>query len=208
MVYRLEKLISSGEKATKDLGILSNMISNAENVHGILGELFNLENEQNWRANHHILYRRETNKTCEFIVRSDVEIDMNKAKELGFSVKTEKEVPMTGVVKIRLAAATFRTEKGSSSRNRKAIKLQDDRINWIKYKLSSKGECEVYDVNEVGKVMNFMSHKDTANGQVMLEGYDYEVSLKVKDSEGFKKLVENGVGPNKNYGFGMIVCSE
>ena len=204
--YVIEKIISTNN-TMNDVNTLSELVSNSESVHKILGELFNVADYNDWRSKNNILYRKVMNSTCKFIVQSDVEIDMSKAKKLGFSVnKVSRTVKNGDVVTVKLAVSPFR--KTGKSKSRTAIKIMEERVDWIKDNLAHDGACEVLDITEMNEVMSYMAHSEDARGSAMLMGRDYQVKIRIKNVEAFDKLRRRGIGPCKNYGFGLIDMAE
>jgi len=200
--YIIEKIISNNN-TMNDMNMLTELITNSESVHKILGELFSVGTENDWRSKNNILYRKVMNSTCKFIVQSDIEIDMNQAKKLGFSVnKVDKTVKNGDVITIELAVSPFR--KNGENKNRTVIKTTEERIEWLKNKLSHNDECEVIEITEMNEIMNYMAHSEDAKGSAMLLGRDYQAKIRIKDAEAFNQIRRSGIGPCKNYGFGLI----
>ena len=205
--YVIEKIISTNN-TMNDVNTLSELISNSESVHKILGELFNVADCNDWRSKNNILYRKVMNSTCKFIVQSDVEIDMTKAKKLGFSVQNthSHNVKNGETVSFKLAVSPFKTD--GKNRKRLAIKTPDEREAWLRNKLTHNGECNVLEITELNEILNPMSHAEAVKGSGTLFGRDYFVVARIDDADAFNKLRRKGIGPCKNYGFGLIAVTE
>ena len=191
-----------------DVNTLSELVSNSESVHKILGELFNVTDCNDWRSKNNILYRKVMNSTCKFIVQSDVEIDMTKAKKLGFSVQNldSHNVKNGEIVSFKIAVSPFKTD--GKNRKRLAIKTPEEREAWLRNKLTYNGECNVLEITELNEILSPMSHTEAGKGSGTLFGRDYSVTVRIKDVEAFDKLRRTGIGPCKNYGFGLIAVDE
>ena len=103
---------------------------------------------------------------------------------------------------IMLDVAPFR--KDGEHKTKRIIKEQNGRIAWLTNKLTHNNECEIKSISELSQVMNYMEHKDKTKGALMLTGYRYSIDVIVKDTVGFTELVSKGIGPQKNYGFGLM----
>jgi len=65
------------------------------------------------------------------------------------------------------------------------------------------------------KVLNFTSisdpyllYKEKNGQQSSFNTIDFEGHLKITDSDLFKQAYENGIGPSKNYGYGMLILDK
>ena len=202
-LYKLEKTISNNY-TMKDIHSLNGLMTNADNIHHLLGKLFNISNEENWRTKYNILYKTDTESTFKLIIQSDVQIDKKLVEQNGFKLLSENEVTIKDNQKLtlRLTVSPFRKDGGQKTK--RIIKTTEERIAWLKNKLTHNGECITNEINELGQTMIYMEHPDKLKGATMLYGYRYEINLTVKDKEGFLKLVQTGIGPQKNYGFGLL----
>lgn len=202
-LYVLEKTLSN-EYTMADITELNKLMTNSDNIHHLLGKLFNVNNEENWRSKYNILYKVDTSTTFKLKVKSDIQIDKKVALENKIKVLDEKEISIKNnqEITVKLEVSPFRKDGGQ--KNKKIIKTTKERKDWLKNKLTYNGECEVKEINELGQVAKYMEHPDKLKGAAMLNGFSYEIKLTVRDAEGFKKLMQIGVGPQKAYGFGLL----
>lgn len=203
-LYTVERVMSSNYTMA-DIQDLNKLMTNSDNIHHLLGKLFNVNKEENWRSKYNILYRVDDSTTFKLIIKSDKEIDKQAVAANNCRVLSEKNLTVKNgdSLKVQLAVAPFRRAEGQSKK--KIIKTTDERIAWLINKLTHNNECIVKAINEDHMVMQYMEHPDKAKGSVMLAGYNYTVDLTVKDADGFLKLMQTGIGPQKNYGFGLMV---
>lgn len=64
---------------------------------------------------------------------------------------------------------------------------------------------EIESVSEVAPVKVQASHSKERGGSIHLNGYHYQGVLRITDKALFKEAVRSGVGPEKAYGFGMLM---
>lgn len=202
--YIIEKTLPKNYTSA-DIIELNDLLLNAEKVHKLLGKLFNTEKEANWRKKYNILYRQlESGK---WFVSSEKEISDTMAEQLAVKV-TPVNMPKLNVgspISFKLALSPFRPDKANGGK-RKRIKDRNERIDWLKQKLTYNGECEVLSINEFDLINRYMEHEDENKGKVALTGYEYTLALKIKDLDKFTTLMNEGIGPCKNYGYGLLTA--
>lgn len=201
MLYIIEKILPKNY-GLDDVIEINDLLINAEKVHKLLGKLFNTEKESNWREKYNILYR-QLKESGKWIVQSDIPICEENARKLSiiFNKVSEKNLSPNMSLALKVKVAPFKPDENGK---RKKIKLREDRFNWLKQKFTYNDECEVLTITEFNPSIQYMEHEDTLKGKAALTGYDYSISVKIKDLDGFKKLLQKGIGPCKNYGFGLI----
>lgn len=202
-LYEIEKIIPQ-IPSPEDITMLTDILSNAEEMHIILGQLFGVSGVKNWRADNNILYMRVDGSTAKFIVQSDIPIDKQMTEKMKFKVtdKNMSTVRENNTVKLKLCVSTFRYDR---NKNRKIfIRTLEDRIKWIKGKFAKAGAGNVTSCIEVHPVMNYMAHKLVQNSAEMLRGFVYEIQLEITDTDAFIDLLRKGIGPSKAYGFGLV----
>lgn len=196
-LYEISKL---SQNTVEDRIKLIELLENEEVVHCMLGRIFGVDTEENWRSKYNILYRKLP-MPCTWIIQSDIPINDKCAKEEGIKVTKKNILPLGRKCVINLTVSPYCKQK---SQNRVKIKTEEDRISWIKSKLSDGQACRIISCNENNMVQFYMAHKDESKGSLMLNGYDYSLEIEVLDNNAFNEIVKTGVGPSKAYGFGMV----
>ena len=202
-LYTIEKTLSNNYTMS-DIQSLNGLMTNADNIHHLLGKLFNVDKEENWRSKYNILYKTNTESTFKLVIKSDIQISKEAINDNGFKLLSEKEIDIKDNQKIALSITVSPFRKDGGQKTKRIIKTTEERIAWLKNKLTHNGECIINEINEINQNMNYMEHPDKLKGAVMLCGYNYKISLTVKDKDGFLKLIQTGIGPQKNYGFGLL----
>ena len=202
-LYTIERELSSNY-TMNDIQELNKLITNSDNIHHLLGKLFRVEKEKNFRSIYNILYKIDDSTTFKLIIKSDKEIDKKQITDNKFRLLSEKEITIKNndELTIDIDVAPFRKDGGKAKK--KIIKTADERIAWLKNKFTYNNECIIKSIKENHPVMRYMEHKDKSNGSTMMTGYNYTITIKVKDTDKFTELVQKGVGPQKTYGFGLM----
>lgn len=202
-LYTVEKELSNNY-TMDDIQELNKLMTNSDNIHHLLGKLFNVDKEENFRSKYNILYKVDTTTTFKLIIKSDIPMDKEQVTKNKIKILSEEKISFKNgqELSIMLDAAPFR--KDGEHKTKRIIKEQNDRVSWLTNKLTHNNECEIKSINEVSQVMNYMEHKDKTKGALMLTGYRYSIDIIIKDSVGFTELVSKGIGPQKNYGFGLM----
>lgn len=202
-LYTVEKELSSNY-TMNDIQELNKLMTNSDNIHHLLGNLFNVDKEENFRSKYNILYKVDTTTTFKLIIKSDIPMNKEQAAKSKIKILSEDKVSFKNgqELSIMLDVAPFR--KDGEHKTKRIIKEQNGRIAWLTNKLTHNNECEIKSISELSQVMNYMEHKDKTKGALMLTGYRYNINVVVKDSIGFTELVSKGIGPQKNYGFGLV----
>lgn len=202
-LYTVEKELSSNY-TMDDIQELNKLMTNSDNIHHLLGNLFNVDKEENFRSKYNILYKVDTTTTFKLIIKSDIPMDRESAAKNKIKILSEDKISFKNgqELSIMLDVAPFR--KDGEHKTKRVIKEKTDRIAWLTNKLTHNNECEIKGINEISQVMNYMEHKDKTKGALMMTGYRYSINVIIKDSIGFTELVSKGIGPQKNYGFGLV----
>ena len=195
----LYEISKSFPKTTEENASLIQLLTNAEEVHCMLGRIFNVATEENWRSNYNILYR-QSSIAGSWLVQSDIEIDKNAAKKENINYE-QKSLKYGNKLQVKLIVSPY---KKQDSQKRKYIKTRDERLDWIKLKFADKKACNVISCVEEHSIQTYMAHKDAAKGCETLRGYEYTIDIDILDKNQFDDIVKCGIGPSKSYGFGMV----
>ncbi len=202
-LYEMEKLISQDNTA-KDIQILTNILSNAEHMHIILGELFGVAGTTSWRKEKNILFKKCQGSTAKFLVKSDIPVLQEKATEYNFKV-TELNKPQIkngNTYTLYMDISPFKSNGAVGHKT--MIRDVQDRKSWLSKKFEDAGACIVNGCEEMLPIQHYMEHLlDTRNAQ-MLHGFTYKLNVTVHNEDVFEQIVKTGVGPGKAYGFGLV----
>ena len=200
--YEIEKTLPVNFNAV-DVQQLGNIITNVENIHRVLGILFGVNKEVNWRQKYNILFKVLNITTCKLFVKSDIPIDRNICADYKFIVREKflKEIKNGDILNIDIVVSPF---KKNNSKNRVYIKDNSLKELWLKNKFEFGGESLVTDCKKIEDVCYNMLHEDDSKGGTMLLGVRYQLQIKVLDKDKFENLIKSGIGPTKSYGFGLL----
>ena len=202
-LYEIEKLISQNN-AAKDIQMLTDLLSNVEHMHVILGELFGVAGTPAWRKANNILFKKCQGSTAKFLVQSDIPVIKEKAREYNFKVTELKnaQIKNGGTYTLYMEISPFKSN--GTVGHKTMIRDRQDRKDWLSKKFEATGACTVDDCEEILPVLHYMEHLlDKQNAQ-MLHGFTYKLNVTVHNEDTFKQIVNTGVGPGKAYGFGLV----
>lgn len=94
-----------------------------------------------------------------------------------------------------------------NSHNSRRILLRDpeDRRKWMSRKLES-GGCLLLDNIEGTEQISYI--RKQGSSPFVLNGFHYSGILQITDPEKFGKLISAGIGPERAYGYGMLLVTE
>lgn len=95
-------------------------------------------------------------------------------------------------------------EEGKKNSRRVILDSVDERVAWLSKKGVQYG-YEIESVTEVAPVKAQAYHAEDRGGIMHLNGYHYQGVLRITDKVLFKEAIRTGVGPEKAYGFGMLL---
>ena len=204
--YIIEKQI--GSDMLTDLGHITSLVENINNVHHLLSSLFDVKDVEGWRSKHNILYYVEFKNGYRLHIKSDKEINKKEVAANNFKILSEFEYDFKDgdVIEVNILVSPFRKKEGENKRT--YIQEENDRIEWLKYKFERReGICKVVDIAEGEKYKTHMCHDVKDKGETTLLGINYRMKVNVHDAVALKEVMCAGIGSEKNYGFGMArVC--
>ena len=95
---------------------------------------------------------------------------------------------------------------GGNSR-RRVLRTQDERLAWLARKGEQNGFALVQAQESVGEKSSAV-HTEEKGGRLYLDCYRYSGTLLILDAERFRQAVQNGIGPGKAYGLGMLLLKK
>lgn len=96
-------------------------------------------------------------------------------------------------------------ETGKNSR-RRILKTEEERLAWMERKAAQNGFALVQ-MQELETVGFTGKHSQEQGGRMSWNAYHYTGILEIRDAEAFRKAMEQGIGPEKAYGLGMILLA-
>lgn len=96
-------------------------------------------------------------------------------------------------------------ETGKNSR-RRILKTEEERLAWMERKAAQNGFALVQ-MQELETVGFSGKHSQEQGGRMSWNAYHYTGILEIRDAEAFRKAMEQGIGPEKAYGLGMILLA-
>lgn len=176
---------------------------NAQEVHKLLAKFFNAK-DANWRLNGNILYNmKHYMNFIQLTVKSDIEINEEVVKELGFEICDKYDIAKT-LPTDKVTLTTFVYPCRRDGRKKMLIRSEKDRITWITNKLSNRGECRVTNVVEHGDTCVNIFHSNVEKGCTQVWGYTYTLDVEILDRNALLEIINRGIGAEKSYGFGLV----
>lgn len=98
-----------------------------------------------------------------------------------------------------------KVENSAKNSQRRVLRMPEERMVWLKRKAEQNG-FRILDALEQGNMSFYGEH--TENGGAMYwDSYHYTGMLEIVDQTAFQAAVENGIGPGKAYGLGMLLLA-
>lgn len=93
--------------------------------------------------------------------------------------------------------------EGGNSR-RRVLRSREERFAWLSRKAQQNGFA-VLDAQESAAEKTSALHTQEKGGRLYLDVYRYSGILRILDAERFRTAVQEGIGPDKAYGLGMLL---
>lgn len=91
--------------------------------------------------------------------------------------------------------------EGKKNSRRITLTTELERLKWFQKKALQYG-FQVLSIQELNEVNTYGRH---GNNSMLLKGYHYQGQLLIEDEEKFRLAYCEGIGPDKAYGFGMLL---
>lgn len=106
-----------------------------------------------------------------------------------------------------LASPTKKVEQdGTKNSRRRILRTLEERIAWLAKKGVQNG-FQLISCQELGGGQITGRHIQERGGRMYLDQYHYQGTLQITDAEQFQKAVQEGIGPGKSYGLGMLLLN-
>lgn len=104
-----------------------------------------------------------------------------------------------------LVAAACKKEHSSGKNSiRTLLRAPEERLEWLNRKASD-GGFVVEQAVEQERVVLCGTHRDDNGGKMYHTGYHYQGVLQITNADLFRQELQNGIGPGKAYGLGMMM---
>lgn len=94
--------------------------------------------------------------------------------------------------------------EGQKNSKRRILRESGDRQAWLERKAEQNGFA-ILDAQEQEQIHVFGKHGAGQGGVMHHDAYHYQGVLQITDAESFRKALQQGIGPGKAYGFGMMM---
>ena len=109
------------------------------------------------------------------------------------------------VLRFSLLACPSKKVKGDSKNSRRVLlRGTDERLDWLKREGEKHGFV-LLEAHEAAKEQKLSGTK--SSGEFYLSGVPFEGVLQITDAAAFQNAFRQGIGPEKSYGFGMMMIS-
>lgn len=95
------------------------------------------------------------------------------------------------------------SREGKKNSARITLKPEGERIKWLQRKADDAG-FRILTIQEM-ECVNTYGEKKAEKNEIFLEGYHYQGQLIVEEEEKFRRAYCDGIGPDKAYGYGMLL---
>ncbi len=92
---------------------------------------------------------------------------------------------------------------GGKNNQRRVLRTEDERLAWLHRKAEQNG-FRIINTEEHG-CTSFCGNHAAGSGIMHWDGYHYTGTLEVTDCKLFQQALQDGIGPGKAYGLGMLL---
>lgn len=178
----------------------SAFIQDEQQMHKLLTGLFNSQ-----RKEINLLYKKIlTEKEAAVLLQSDIppsESSLFDIQTVDASDRLNK-IQNHQMFHFRLITSPYVRKEGK----RKLLPNTKERISWLQRKGEQYG-FELYQCREGKKIVRHLNHSKECGGKALISGYEYEGRIRITDKDQFIDAYRKGIGPEKAYGFGLLMLS-
>lgn len=98
-------------------------------------------------------------------------------------------------------------QDGSKNSRRRILRTLGERCAWLERKGEQNG-FRLLDCQELEGGQLIGRHGQERGGIMYLDRYHYQGALQITDEKQFQRAVQDGIGPGKSYGLGMLLLSQ
>ena len=112
------------------------------------------------------------------------------------------------ILRFDLLTMPFKKVFDGTNKNsrRRLLRDPEERLAWLQRKAEQNG-FSVLSVREDPAERIFGSHSAEKGGRLYLDSWRYTGTLRITDEDLFRTAVQNGIGPDKAYGLGMLLLA-
>lgn len=104
-----------------------------------------------------------------------------------------------------LATPTKKVPRENGRSQRRVLRTEEERLNWLKRKAEQNGFEIVSYVLQNAVPAVYGSHEEGSGGDFAMGVYQMQGYLKITNEDLFRKAVQKGIGAGKAYGIGMLM---
>ena len=93
---------------------------------------------------------------------------------------------------------------GQKNSKRRSLRTQQERMDWLNRKASNLG-FSIVQATEQDNVHICGNHDADNGGKMYHNAYHYQGVVQITNADLFRQALQNGIGPGKAYGFGMMM---
>lgn len=94
--------------------------------------------------------------------------------------------------------------EGQKNSRRRILREPGERQAWLERKAEQNG-FSILRAQEQEQIHVSGKHENNRGGVMYHDAYHYQGVLQITDAEAFRKALQQGIGPGKAYGFGMMM---
>lgn len=98
-------------------------------------------------------------------------------------------------------------QDGSKNSRRRILRTLEERCAWLERKGQQNG-FRLLNCQELEGSQLIGRHGQERGGTMYLDQYHYQGALQITDEKQFQRAVQEGIGPGKSYGLGMLLLSQ
>ena len=107
------------------------------------------------------------------------------------------------ILHFSILACPAKKVRGSGKNSRRVLlQMPEERLNWLKRQAERHGFV-IVGAYEAAKEEQISGVK--SSGKFVLSGIPFEGTLRITDSDAFRRNFANGIGAEKSYGFGLLM---
>ncbi len=184
-------------------------LRNCQDMHRTLMKAFDCSREEAG-----MLYRVVRTDAAIFIyVQSTVCPQWDRIEKSGYLCTRMQDISalsdrlrLNTVLRFSLLACPSKKVKGDSKNSRRVLlRGTEERLDWLKREGEKHGFI-LLEAHEAAKEQKLSGTK--SSGEFYLSGVPFEGVLQITDAAAFQNAFRQGIGPEKAYGFGMLMISK
>ncbi len=183
-------------------------IQNCQDMHRSIQQLFH-----STRKDSGVLYRFNPQKQDIYVlskIEPDTSADMSRTGMILLGVRNlsglEQSFSAGRCYRFDLLAEPSKKQvkDGKKNSQRRFLRMPEERMKWLQRKGAQHG-FDVLQVQEEGRSAIVGYHDVEHGGKMNAQAVRFQGVLRIREKEAFYKAWQNGIGPGKSYGQGMLM---